>query len=521
MYAQLPRAAEVVVVGGGTSGCVVAGRLAAAGVSVLLIEAGPDYGPHGGWWPEDLLAAASLPTSHDWGFQGAGAGGQALDHDRARVIGGCSAHNGCTQSVGWAGDYDAWAPAGPSGWTADELGGTFAKAAEAMSVRAYLDEEVQPFHRAFLAGCSPLGMAVDHDFLDLRAGEGAGCPPVNIVDGVRINSAFAYLDPVRGLPHLRILAEAHVSRLLIRNGRATGVELLHQGELHTVSAVEVVLAAGAYGSPAILQRSGVGDVDVLSELGVEPVHRLLGVGRNLHDHPAVQLEFAGSARLTDELQGFARSHWVPEEQSVAKLRSPESDGPYDLHIYPWVAPPEGEARQWRCVIPVGLLTPRSRGQLRITSAAPLDPPIIDPGYFSDLEGADLRAIRFGVRWANDLVQSAQLRPLLGAMTSGLEASATDNEVDRWTRDAHAHYWHPAGTCRMGEPTNPAAVVDRSGRVHGLDALRVADASIFPAIPRATPALPTVVVGERVAHFMIEERRGRGPEGSVKASITPT
>ena len=190
---------NVVVIGGGTAGCVVAGRLAErADRQVLLIEAGPDYGGRdSGRWPGDLLDASTLPTSHDWGYGGPGSGGRALAFDRARVMGGCSTHNGCTQSWGWSGDYDRWAASGLAGWAADDLRPHFDAATERMRVHRFAESEVQPFHRAFVDACEAEGIPRVADLDSLDGGIGVDVSPVNIVDGVRWNASFAYIDPVR------------------------------------------------------------------------------------------------------------------------------------------------------------------------------------------------------------------------------------------------------------------------------------------------------------------------------------
>ncbi len=500
--------ADVIVAGGGTSGCVVAARLAATGKSVVLIEAGPDYGPRGGEWPADLLAAATLPTSHDWGYAGPGASGHTLTHDRAKVIGGCSTHNGCSQMMGWAGDYDAWSRHSP-GWSAQELRPLIEVAARQLQIRHYAPEEIQPFQREFLLACAAAGLTIADDFIDLDDGAGAGCPPVNIDAGTRINAAFGYLDDVRSLPNVTVLANATVDRVLLTDGSATGlaavgVSCRQEGRSVTVRGQEVVLAAGAYGSPAILQRSGIGDREQLLAAGVTPLVDLPGVGRNLHDHPAAQLEFLGSPALSDQLAGFAESRWLPEEQAVAKFRSPTADGPYDIHVYPWVEP-DANPSGWKCVFPVALVTPRSRGLVTITSTDPEQAPVIDPAYFSDAGRADLGAVRAGVRWTQLLITTPGLAELLGPQLAGPTDSVSDAELDEWILNDHAHYWHPAGSCRMGPVDDPRSVVDFAGRVHGVPGLRVADASVFPDIPRSTPALPTVIVGERIARFMLDGR----------------
>ena len=396
---------ETVVVGGGTAGCVVAGRLAEAGVDVILLEAGPDYGPQaGGRWPSDLLDGGALVTSHDWGYASGKLPSRAepLAFSRARVIGGCSAHNGCIAAVGCAADYDAWAAltAEPR-WGADALRPLFVQILERMRVRHYTDDEIGPFHRACLEAAVTLGLPRADDLDDLDGGLGFGVEPVNVQAGVRINAAFAYLDPVRDRANLRILDEIVCDRVVQAGhrvevlGRSRGVDV-------RVHASRVVLAAGAYGSPAILLRSGVGEPSELRALGIEPAHALPGVGRNLHDHPTVELEFAGSAELRRRLEEFGADRFLPEEQSLGKLRSSRASGPFDLHVIP-VAGPEHSLLGGRVMIAVAAMEPLSRGRLWLGGADPAAPPVIDHGYLSDPDRIDLAVLAEGVARARELV----------------------------------------------------------------------------------------------------------------------
>jgi choline dehydrogenase len=483
----------VIVCGAGTAGSVVAGRLAEAGRVVLVLEAGPDFGPSSsGRWPGELTDASRLPVRHDWGYSGGGAAGQGLAFDRARVIGGCSAHNGCAQSVGWRGDYDRWASSGCDGWSGAELAPLFARATERMRIRRFAPEEIQPFQRAFLESTVAGGVPQTDDLDDLDGGMGCASEPMNVVDGLRWNAAFAYLDPVRSL--VEIWGGAVVDRVLIESGRAVGVRTIVGGRPHDVRSEVVVLAAGAYGTPEILLRSGIGPPGDLRRLGIEPVIDLPGVGANLHDQPAVELRFAGSDPLRRDLETFSAERWLPEEQALAKLASPFCDGPYDLHVYPWVEPDVAAPSGWRCVIPVALLTPRSRGRMRLSSADPdrLGEP--DHAYLAD--PADVPRLAAGVRWAMSI---ARAEPLARYLAEALDTPPEDDDaLAAWIRSHHAHYWHPSGSCRMGPARDPSSVVDPDGRVLGVEGLRVADASIFPEIARGTPALPTVVVGEHMA-----------------------
>ncbi len=494
------RAFDVIVCGAGTAGCVVAGRLAQAGARVLALEAGSDFGPAGsGRWPEELVDAARLPLGHDWGYAGTGAGGQPLAFDRARVIGGSSSHNGCAQSVGWRGDYDRWAASGCDGWSGADLEPLFDEGVRRMRVGSFAQEDIQPFQAAFLDAAVEAGVPRTDDLDDLDGGIGCAVEPMNIVDGVRWNAAFAYLDPVRD--RTEILGGALVDRVLLERGRAVGVRAIVDGGPSEFSTDLIVLAAGAYGTPEILLRSGIGPRGDLEALDVEPAVDLRGVGGNLHDQPAIELRFAGTHELRRDLEDFAAKRWLPEEQTLAKLASPFAEGPYDLHVYPWVEPDPALPSGWRCVFPVGLLTPRSRGRVLLVDRAPTRRGLIDHRYLAEPD--DIPPLVAGVRWAGVIARSQPLARYVGEPLD--PPPQGDADLQEWIRSRHTHYWHPAGSCRMGRADDRSSVVDHDGRVHGVESLRVADASVFPEIPRSTPALPTVVVGERIVRSLVRNR----------------
>ncbi|MER5197275.1 GMC family oxidoreductase [Streptomyces sp. NPDC002755] len=485
----LPDHATIVVLGGGTAGCVVAGRLARHH-EVLVLEAGPDYGPERASWPAELLDATTLPTTHDWGYQEG-----RFTFDRCRVIGGCSTHNGCTQSVGWAGDYDAWAASGSPGWDAASLAPHFREVERTLQFRRFGEDEIQPFQRAFIGAAEKLGIPARDDLDDLRAGAGVGCAPVNITPGgVRVNTAFGYLDPMRGSGNLTVAGGVTVDRVVLEGGRAVAVDVRTDDGARRIGADLIVVAAGAYGTPEILLRSGIGPADHLGEAGVPVLHQLPGVGANLHDQPAVNLQYAATAGLAADLDAFAETRMLPDEQALAKLRSPYAENaPYDLHVYPWTERDATLEHGWRVVVPVGLLRPKSRGTVRLRSADPAVRAAVDHGYLTHPD--DLAALVHGV----SRVQELDLAHCLGA---ALPTPPTDG-LPAWIRATHQHYWHPAGSCRMGPADDPDAVVDHTGKVHGLEGLHIADASVFPDIPRGTPAHPTAVVGERIASFLTE------------------
>ncbi len=495
---HLPRFADTVVVGGGTAGPVVAARLSEqAGRSVALVEAGPDYGPaDGGAWPPELLDPYQIPASHDWGYTSAARTGKPDQPlERARVLGGCSAHNGCAAVWGHRTDYDGWRDLGNPGWSADELRPVFAEVGRQLRVRPLTLDQVSPWHRACLSGAQAAGMPVVDDFNNLDEAVGVGLAPVNIHAGQRWNAAFAYLDEARRRPNLTLVDRTVAVRLRLSAGRVTGVEVVGPDGPGLIGANQVVLCAGTYGTPAILLRSGIGPADELRALGVEAVHDLPGVGRNLHDHPAVYLQFRATAAAAAALDDFrARGGEGFVLPLIAKLRSAGCTAAYDLHLFPMCWPAADSGQGWELVMAVANLTPRARGSVRLVALDPLAAPLIDTRFLDDPEGADAAALWSGVEQARSWVRQPALEAWCGPElpdTAGLTSAEA-------LRGASAHYFHPVGTCCMGPEPAVGAVVDAQGRVHGWPNLWVADASVMPVAPRANTNLPTLVVAERVA-----------------------
>jgi choline dehydrogenase len=495
----LPDSAATIVVGAGSGGAAVAGLLAERGEDVLLLEAGPDYGPFDrDVWPADLLDARALPPSHDWGIS-CHHGGRTMPLERARVIGGCSAHNGCAVIWGSAHDYDGWAAAGNPGWSAADLAPVFARVHELLRSVDYTDEQITPFHRACLEAAATLRWPATTNLNDLHEDEGIVAFPVNIVDGVRWNAAFAYLDPVRASPRLRIVAGALVDRVVLCDGAVAGVEVLFGDERRMIDAERVVIAGGSYLSPAILMRSGIGPADDLRALGIDPLVPLDGVGRNLQDHPLVTVSFAGTPELEQRMR--AVRGWVPEEQTLAKLRSAECADAFDVHVAPIGGPtPDGG---WRWDITVACMDPHSRGTVRLASADPAAVPAVDNAFLSDAGGHDRRVLADAVRLGRELAGASPLRELIGPEVEGtipLDPAGVPAALDAVV----THYFHPCGTCAMGPSPDAGAVVDAAGRVHGTSGLLVADCSIMPTVPRGNTALPAVAVGERIVELLAGE-----------------
>jgi len=436
---------DIVVAGGGTAGCILAARLSEdASRRICLVEAGPDYGHHDdGHWPADLLDARSLAFSHSWTTDR-----EDRSQLRARVLGGCSAHNACVVLAGTPSDYDEWG----EGWAHAEFEPYLERARRSLGTRSFEHDELSPWHRAFVES-SP--EAIVH--------------PVNARGTTRWHAGFAYVDPARSRPNLTILADVTVDRVLLEGSHATGVATT-AGD---VRARTVVLTAGAYGSPGVLLRSGIGP-----DVG-------LPVGEGLLDHVGVGFGFEPTPMLRVEAASFASTHPVFMAQVSVPLRSSAcAPGTYDLFAFP--AAEIAADGSYEISAAVFAMKPVSRGAVRLTSADPEAPLAVDHGFLRD--DADARVLDDGVE---------QLRGLVAD-------DALARYVARETRpgasvDARAHvasaargFFHPTGTCAIGQ------VVDTHGRVYGYEGLVVADASIMPTIPRANTNLTTAAIAERIA-----------------------
>jgi choline dehydrogenase len=505
----IPRYADTVVIGGGTSGAVVAALLVErSDQSVLVLEAGPDFGPVGsGRWPRDLEDASALGTSCDGGYNSeATYKDRVVPFERARVIGGCSSHNGCAAIWGSRVDYDGWAAMGLPGWSADDLLPLFREANRRMRVKTWRADDITPFQQACLDAASAAGIPLSADLNDLDEDQGMAASPVNILDGTRWNTAFAWLDPVRDRQNLSVIGNAPVSRVLLDGARVVAVEGIGPDGPFRVACGRVVVSAGTYESPVVLLRSGIGDPDELREAGIDPQHVLPGVGRNLHDHPSVSLTHSGTPDLEARMLSFSATRWMPEEQTIAKVRSslyPAGAAGFDLHMYPVGGPaPDGSAG-WRWAFPIACMTPKSRGSVRLRSAEPDARPVIDHRYLQDADGHDKAVLLAGIERAREIIAASPLRELVGPEIAPGPMVTGAGALGAWADATCAHYYHPVGTCAMGPAADPMAVTDERGSVHGIDNLYVADCSIMPVIPRANTNIPAVVVGERIAGWLLD------------------
>jgi choline dehydrogenase len=493
---------DTVVIGGGTAGAAVAARLVqGTSQTVLLIESGPDYGAFADQsWPAPLLDARSLPGGHDWDYiNSADTGRPGHLLERARVIGGCSSHNGCAAIWGSRIDYDHWVSLGNPGWSADDLLPFFKLANETLRVKRISAVEITPWQQACLDTAPKIGIPQVDDLNNLDEDIGMSTSPVNIVDGVRWNTAFAYLDPVRGNERLTIQANTQVNRLRLEGSRVAALEVIGPEGPQTIQAGQVVVCAGTYGSPAILLRSGIGPAADLRALDIE-ANLDVAVGKNLHDHPAVYLKYSGTPELVAAMLDFAaRGGVLFSEQTIAKFRSKYCTSAYDLHLFPVGGQFTDTADSWEFLLPVANMVPLSRGSVQLTSADPFATLKIDTAYLSDPEGRDLAILWNGIELVRDYACQAPLAGWIGEEISPTVHYRMPEDVRR----DNLHYFHPVGTCKMGPESDPTAVVDARGKVYGLDNLYVADASIMPVVPRANTNIPALVVGERISAWLTQ------------------
>ncbi|MEZ4568932.1 MAG: GMC oxidoreductase [Thermomicrobiales bacterium] len=310
----------------------------------------------------------------------------------------------------------------------------------------------------------------------------------------------AYLDPVRGQGNLTVVRNALVDRVIFDGRRAVAVEAVVDGQTERFEAGRIVLSAGAYGSPAILLRSGVGPAADLEDLGIDVLHDLPAVGRHLTDHPVVHVNLEPSSKLSGQMEIFGTVNWLPDEQALLKARSSLCQEAFDLHLYA-VSGENPVLGGRQAVIEVSCIIPRSSGRLTLASTDPNDWPVIDHGYLTDPDGHDLGVLLDGVELARKIAGDMHRRGLIEReSTPGADLVSVD-DLRRWGEETVGIYYHPSCSCRMGPSGDGDSVVDPRGNVHGLDGLSICDASIFPVIMRANTNLPAAMLAEHMAGWI--------------------
>ena len=528
---------DYVIVGGGAAGCVLAARLAEdPGTRVLLLEAGPDVGA-----VEEVRVPAAYSrlfrTQYDWNYVTVPqerAGARPVYWPRGKALGGSSTINAMTYVRGHRDDYDAWRSTyGCTGWGYNDLFPYFRRAEDNSRGASQYHGAGGPMpvqdlrHKSehaqlFIEAAIRRGALANADFNGAQQ-DGVGFYQVTQRDGVRCSVADAYLasKPL----NLTVTTNAVATGLLIEGGRAAGVTYRCQGREETARAgAEVILAAGAVGTPQLLMLSGIGPADHLREVGIYVFADMPAVGANLMDHPAVPVLWSTprvkglweSTRNRD-LARWRMTHKGPLTSNIAEAggfarSDPRLSAP-DLqwHVLPVAFREQGltdPARRAMTVL-VTLVDVQSRGRVKLASRDPRHRPLIDPDYLSDVR--DLNALAVGVRMARDYGTAAPLSKICAEELSPGDRIHTDHEMRDFIRRSVVTAYDPAGTCAMGGDVARSAsgydsVVDPMLRVRGLAGLRIVDASVMPTLPRGGLLAPTIAIAERAADLIA----GRAP-----------
>ncbi len=514
---------DYIIVGAGSAGAVLAARLTEdSSVSVLLLEAGPDY--RSGEAPAamrshnhgEILLSETFKSVYHWPDLAAqrSQAQEPREFIRGRGVGGSSAINGLIALRGEPDDFDRWASMGCAGWSSDEVLPSFVRLEDDLN---FSDPSYHgcggpiPINRIPLEEWGPVDLALRRAALDLGHGWSEDChapgstdiSPVALTmrDDVRVSTNDGYLEPARGRSNLTIIGDALVDRIVFEGNCATGVRLHSaDGAAEVLRGREILICAGAVHSPAILMRSGIGPAGDLQPLGIAPVADLPGVGQNVLDHPAVGLHLS----LRPEAQ--AGDPHARRTNCCLRYTSGLADtGFNDMLIASCnVYGVEGEALT-RGIVVVSVYQAFSKGRLRISSLDPEVNPFIEERMLTDER--DLVRLRDGVRKLCGIGRHAAFADIAAEMSVGDPLSEDRRGIDSFTDDAELEAWllrecadcyHIVGTCRMGAADDPLAVVNPECRVIGVDGLRVIDASIMPEVPRANTHLTTVMIGEHMA-----------------------
>ncbi|GAB5488269.1 MAG: choline dehydrogenase [Parasphingorhabdus sp.] len=527
---------DYIIVGAGSAGCVLANRLTADGQNkVLLLEAGDS--------DKNILiqmpTALSYPMAskkYNWGYLSkseAALDGRKITCPRGKGLGGTSSINGMVYVRGHRCDFDEWEAAGAKGWNYANCLPYFKRAetwqlgedeyrggSGPLGVGGGNNMSENPLYQAFVDAGVEAGYPATDDYNGYRQ-EGFGAMHMTVQNGVRESTSRAYLDPVKSRSNLTIWTGAMVDRVLLDKEQLSGVLLTHKGTEKTVSATkEVILSAGSIATPAILQRSAIGEKATLDAAGVESHHELPGVGKNLQDHMEVYFQFhcRKPVSLNNKLNWFRKlligAEWVflksglgatNHFESCAFIRSDAGQKWPDIqyHFLPAAMRYDGtpSLKGHGFQVHVGPNKPKSRGHVRITSADPLVAPEIQFNYMQHPD--DVAKWRNCIRLTREIIGQPAMDEYRGEeLQPGIDI-VTDDQIDTWVKENVESAYHPCGTCKMGSHGDKMAVVDSECRVIGLDGLRVVDASVFPSVTNGNINAPTIMLAERASDIILE------------------
>jgi choline dehydrogenase len=534
------RAFDFVIVGAGAAGCVLANRLSAdPACRVALVEAGPSDRQ----FPLNIKTRLPmgniflLPHArYNWEHQfsgGPGVNRRTIACPRGKLVGGSTSVNGTVYIRGHRRDYDEWAALGNPGWAFDDVLPVYRQhenhaggSSEFHGAGGELDVQrlaaANPLAQGFVDAAVQAGHARNDDF-NGAAQDGFGLYDLNRKDGVRWSSSRAFLHPVLHRPNLSLFTETLVESIELQGSRATGVNLRHQGQRLTLGASsEVVLAAGTVNSPQLLMLSGIGPAALLARHGIAVAHELPGVGANLQDHPTVSIAVrnpsAESYALSWRTAGrvaLAPLNYLLGRRGMLASNAAEAGG--FIRSAPGLDRPDVQytfmvgmkdnprtlPRKHGYFLHMAVLRAATRGHVELASADPAARPVMRPNFLEDR--ADVLTLMRALREARRIVAMPALQRMSGTELLPGAGVASDTALEAYIRASAATTYHPAGTCKMGPPSDALAVVDAQLRVHGIEGLRVADASIMPNLIGGNTSAPAMMIGERAAHFILHPR----------------
>lgn len=526
---------DYIIIGAGSAGCVLANRLTESGEhNVLLLEAGGS----------DKSIFVQMPTAlsypmaskrFNWGYDSdpePHVKNRQITCPRGKGLGGTSSINGMVYVRGHSNDINEWEAAGAKGWSyADCL--PYYKRAETwqdgedeyrggsgpLGVGAGNNMSGNPLYKAFIDAGVEAGYPETKDY-NGYCQEGFGPMHMTVSSGVRESTSRAYLRPAMKRKNLTVMTGVLVDKIVFKGKRASSVELSHKGQTKTLEAnKEIILSAGAISSPAILQRSGIGDKDAIKAIGITPLHKLSGVGENLQDHLEVYFQFHCKVpvSLNSKLNLFSKFligvRWVLFKtglgatnhfESCAFIRSKAGIKSPDIqyHFLPAAMRYDGtpSVKGHGFQVHVGPNKPKSRGRIKITSAAPDAAPSILFNYMQ--HPADVSIWRKCIRLTREIMAQPAMDKYRGDEIQPGANIQSDAEIDAWVLDNVESAYHPCGTCKMGAKDDPTAVVDNDLNVIGLEGLRVVDASIFPTVPNGNINAPTIMAAEKASDIIL-------------------